>query len=494
MSLSRKQLIKNSVWTFLELALYPLLMIAATPLFIKKLGIEQYGLWMLITNIALGINMLNIGVGDTNIRLISKYRAQGELSVIRKVFRYNFSFSLFLCFCAVLVGIIFFASDFITIFYKNPDYGLANTLLLLACVSTGIKFVETGILSVFKGFERFDINSKLTLLSRNSVMLINLALVLLNYKLTELLVFTILVNLLNVLIQLRILYVFDKQLVEFPSLTFFRERLDQLNYNFWYWLQSGIGLLGYLADKLVVAYFTDVKTLGYYSIASLVGTQIHNFFMAFGSFIFPRVSYKLALNDGVRPIYFVARGLVAIPGWVLTALLILSGDIVFRLWLGTETYLNSIVFIKLYLVYISGLLLNIVPFYFINGTSHVKLNSLFEATIRTSHLVFMITGYFLMGVEGIIYGLILSTTLNIPFQYLLFHKKVLGDVHPVQSLLVYLPVFFIMGLAVSGTVFFKLSLILGLVISCKLIYFNTAQDHSKSISIFASFFTKRQGK
>src|SRR5687768_6728550 len=143
MSLTKKQFFKNSFWTFLELTLYPLLMIVATPIFIKKLGIEQYGLWMLVNTITIGINVLNIGVGDTNIRLISRYRAEGRSESITDVFNFNFSFSLALCFLALMVGWCFYYFDFIFIFYKNGDNRFANMLLLIACFSTGVKFVET---------------------------------------------------------------------------------------------------------------------------------------------------------------------------------------------------------------------------------------------------------------------------------------------------------------------------------------------------------------
>src|SRR5207253_2630807 len=142
---------------------YPLLMIIATPVFINKLGIEQYGLWMLVSTITLGINVLNIGVGDTNVRLISSLRANNDFEGIKKVFSYNFSLSLALCFAALLLGGIFYSSTFISLFYKSSDYRFANTILLLACLTTGIKFIEISFLSVFKAYERFDLNSKLLL-------------------------------------------------------------------------------------------------------------------------------------------------------------------------------------------------------------------------------------------------------------------------------------------------------------------------------------------
>jgi len=494
MSLSREQFIKNSVWTFLELALYPLLMIAVTPVFIEKLGIEQYGLWMLVSTITLGINVLNIGVGDTNIRLISKYRAEGNFGLIKRVFNYNFSLSLFLCLSAILVGFVFYRSNFISIFYKTDDYDFANRVLLLACFSSGIKFVEIALLSVFKAFERFDINSKLVLLSKNSTMVANLVLVLLNYDLITIFSISVVINLINVLLQFFVLYFYERRIIGFPNLVFFRERLDELNYNFWYWLQSAVALLGFLADKLVVAYFTDVKTLGYYSIASLIGSQIHNFFLSFGSFIFPRVSFKLAENKDVARIYYVSRSIIALLGWMLIGFLIVCGDFIFKLWLGQETFTNSIYFIKLYLVFESGMLLIIVPFYFINGTSYIRLNSLFELVIRSTHFLAMLAGFYVAGVNGIIYGLIVSTVVNIPFQYFTFHKKVMPGINPFQYLWVIIPVFFLLGLIISGNVFFQLSLILCLVVSCKLIYLDPAKQYSKEIFRLGRLFNKLENK
>jgi O-antigen/teichoic acid export membrane protein len=490
MSLSRQQFLRNSVWTFMELSLYPLLMIVATPLFIRKLGIEQYGLWMLVNTITLGMNVLNVGVGDTNIRLISHYRAEENPDHIKRVFNYNFSFSLFLCVAALVVGLIFYFSNFISIFHKTGDYSLANTILLLGCFTAGLKFVEISILSVFKAFERFDLNSKLVLISKNSAMIVSLILVLLNYDLITIFCSMLFMHFVNILLQLVVLQTFRPGILEFPSLIFFREKLHNLNYNFWYWLQSVVALLGFLADKLMVAYFTDVKTLGYYSIASLIGINIHNFFLSFGSFLFPRVSFKLAENKDIARLYFIARSLVALPGWALITFLILFGDYIFKLWLGPETFVHSIFYIKLYLVFEAGMLLIIVPFYFINGSNVVRLNSMFEVVIRLCHFTSMFVGYYLSGIQGILYGLLFSTFLNIPFQYFFFQNKIVGGVGKWQYLLVILPVMFIAAIAFTGSFLFQLVLLLILIVCCKLIYFDPARQYSKNIIAFNGLFSR----
>lgn len=483
MTLSKQQFFRNSLWTFLELTLYPALMLLATPFFISKLGIAQYGLWTLVSTITLGINVLNVGVGDTTIRLISQYRAGNDSVKIKEVFGFNFSLAILLCLGAFAVGGIFFASDFISIFYKTNDYRFANTILFLACITAGIKFIEISILSVFKAFERFDLYSKLNLLSKNSTVITAVLMVIAGKGLTAIFLSAILVSFSNVILQVIVINNFNANVFCWPGLSLLKKNVEYISYNFWYWLQSSIALVGFLTDKLAVAWFTDMKTLGYYSVASMIGTNIHNFFLAFGGFIFPRVSYRLSHNRDLAPLYYVSRSLIALPGWLIIGFLVLGGDFLFELWLGNETYLNSIFFIKLYLVFEAGMLLIIVPFHFINGTQQIKLNSLFELVIRTSHFILMMTGYYMAGVNGILYGLICSTAINIPFQYLIFHKKIVPSVNGSQFLFVILPVMLMLGVVIFESVVFKAALIVALVFCIKLIYFDPAKKYTKDLFV-----------
>jgi O-antigen/teichoic acid export membrane protein len=483
MSLSKTQFYKNSIWTFLELTSFPILVILFTPFFISKLGIEVYGLWMLINTITQGVNLLNVGIGDSSINFISKYRTSEQIGSIQKVFRFNFSFSIGLFLLATLLGFILYQSNFISLFYKTNDYHFANNLILLACVSAGIKFIEVSVLSVFKAFERFDLNSKLSVTSKCSVVILSVVLVLLNYNLTQVLFAIILVNILNIILQIFVLHQFNKHILQWPTLFFLKERREYIKYNFWYWLQSSIALVGFLADKLAVAWFTDVKTVGYYYIASMVGTNIHNFFLAFGAFIFPRVSYQLEAKDNVKPLYYLSRASITIVGWSIIFILISSGSFIFELWLGQETYQKSIYFINLYLVFEAGMLLIIVPYYFINASHLIKLNSLFEVLIRSSHFLCMLLGYFYFGVNGILYGLIFSTFLNVPFQYYYFHKKVTFEIGS-SWLLVMIPIVFLLAYLFLNLFIYKLLLAMAFIVSAKCIYFDTAKPYIKQFGFF----------
>ena len=78
MTLVSGQLIKNTFWSLLDVGLYPLLMLVATPLFISNMGLEQYGIWMMATTVNQFMNVLNFGLGDSTIHAIATSRAESN--------------------------------------------------------------------------------------------------------------------------------------------------------------------------------------------------------------------------------------------------------------------------------------------------------------------------------------------------------------------------------------------------------------------------------
>jgi O-antigen/teichoic acid export membrane protein len=303
----------------------------------------------------------------------------------------------------------------------------------------------------------------------------------------------IILNFLNVLLQLFVLSKI-KGLSPTPVFAAIFRRSAYSSYNLWYWVQSVSGLMAFLADKLVVAWFTDVRTLGYYSIASLIGNQINNFFIAFGAFIFPRVSYRMASRHDISSFYLVVRSFVAIPGWAIISVLLIAGDVLFRLWLGEETFQNSIFYIRLYLVYEACMLLVIVPGNFFNGSTQIRMNSMFEMALRTSHILFMIVGYYLFSINGILYGLIVSTLLNLPYRYYLFHRILIPELRSTAFLEVLLPLVFFVGMIGSTGLIFHLVMLVLLVLACKIIYFDPARHYAKDFFIFRNFFGRLESK
>ncbi len=154
-----------------DMVTYPLLMVIATPLFINKLGAEQYGIWMLVNTVIQTMNVLNFGVGDSTIRMVSKYRASGDFKQISSSVSKNISFSLLILFACLLAG--WLTGNSISLFtsFHVPGNSINDVrqILFLGAASAGMKFMELVFLGIFKGFERFDVSARLSMFSRCSI-------------------------------------------------------------------------------------------------------------------------------------------------------------------------------------------------------------------------------------------------------------------------------------------------------------------------------------
>ena len=465
------QLKKNTIWSLLDLGIYPVMMILATPVFIKHLGYEQYGVWMMVSTINQFMYVLNFGLGDSTIKIISGNRAFENTSLISSGINRNWSQALLICLLSVILGAAISWSGVVNYWFHVPEPLVDSTrlVLILAFMSSGVKFCEMVLLSILKGYERFDVAAQLSLVSKNSVILASIFLAMLGYPLHSIFLATVLINGANILIQLLVI---KKQ---FPFLNFIPSSIKgetlRSKDQFWYWLQSVIGLVGFLSDRIVVGYFTNLKILGLYSLASLIGSQIHNALTALGAFMFPKVAYEHSLKKDTLQMYYNSRFVINVSGWCIIMVLLFSGDLVFRLWLGEEKFDSSIGYIRLYLVYIAFLLLSIIPYQFINASHKPFYNSLFEGVLRSGHLIAMTFGYYYFGITGLLCGLICATGLIMIVQYYFFHKHFFNKVSLSESLKVVVPCLCFVPFMFHGSFWLNISATALLAISVYLFYY-----------------------
>lgn len=439
------------------MVLYPVLMTLLTPLYIKYLGVEQYGIWMLAGNLALMMNALNMGVGESTIRLVSRNRDTELRDHISAAVSNNILVSVALLIMSVSFGAVISFNLSGTNFFnlKAGQADEAGYMILLLTASVGFRFIELVLLSVFKGFERFDVAAKLSALSRNGTIIGSIVLLVCGYGFIAILWLTIMLNVLNIAIQFACVRRF------YPFIRFRTNFKQQplsaiIQTNGWYWLQFVIGMTGFLADRFLIAHYTGMGIFGYYSIAAMIGSQLHSILVTFGTFVFPRVSYLNGQGNSVIPIYYKASSVIQGLGWFTICTLLITGPFVFRLWLGGETYSAAQPFIDWYLVYQAVILLAIVPYQFINGTSFVKFNSLFELMMRLLQIPLMIVFYYAFGPTGIIYALIAGALLIVPAQLFLFGKHVLRI--PKNKLLLFaVPLLAILPMAFTQNVMVRIT-------------------------------------
>ncbi len=433
---------KNSYWSVLEAVIYPIGLVIATPIFLKNLGVESYGLWMLINSILATISILNIGFGDATIKFISKYRAQQNNDAILKVIQVNFTIYNILALAALILGVL------ISLLIQNYDLfdvsgkfrDLIIYLIPLGCFTLGIKFLEQILLSVFKGFERYDKSAPLSLLSKLAVLIVNIILVLMGKSLVWVFSSMAITSLCMLIIEL----IFVKQFLPGAKFTPKIDRAvfkDVFEFGVWSWLQSIVVIVASQLDKFIVAQFAGLEVLAFYSLGTMVFNQLHTIFSAAAGWVFPKVSAKNEKNESTLNIFNKSRTIMISGALTALCLFFIAGQYLFPLWLGEDTYLQSKFFINGFIAYESIIVLSIIPYYFLIASGAIKYNTMAEIGAKTLNILCILILFKLMGLQGIIYGLILSTLIYIPLQNRLIQNKVFSSSHlfRINDFLIILP-------------------------------------------------------
>jgi O-antigen/teichoic acid export membrane protein len=413
---------KNSLYTLLTTVVYPAAMIVFTPYFIHQLGDMEYGLWVLINTVTQLMSVFNMGLGDANIRFISSARANQQISVVSTTASTTFSLALVILLFSIAIGVVlsYLCQSRLLFAFESTIQTLAVSSFIPGLTLFGLKLIEVVILAIFQGFNRYDQSSLLGLGSRMIILISNVILVYLGFHLATLLLFSCLVQIASIIVQVYLLQRFHHVKL---ALSFQGDSVRKIfSFSLWTWLQSVFAIVTTQVDKLVVATFYTVSGLAYYSLGSTVTTQIHGIFSSASGWVFPTVTKQVALNRPLLRSYYTAEVLMLGMGYGVISLLLLFQDQIFTAWLGTETYENAKIYIKLFLYYNLFLLCNILPFYYLNGSGHVRYNTLSELVTKVLNLGSLMAGFTLLGVRGLILGLISSMIPATLFKLFLLRK------------------------------------------------------------------------
>jgi O-antigen/teichoic acid export membrane protein len=336
-------------------------MLLVTPIFISKLGIEQYGLWMLINSLILSMSILNIGGVDTVIKYISQYRATNDIKSINEIFSTVFVTQLMFAFIIVIVS--FFLPAYI-LKYSIFNISINLEIIFEIALQFGIllfslKLIEQVILAYFKGFERFDISAKLSIFSK--FMMIVIQLLTIYYIPTLDKVFENSFIYLFILLVGEILFIkYQNKKINFIKDYKVKRIYEIFHFTKWSWIISIVATASSQVDRLIVATMANMVTLGYYSVALLVFNSIHSIIASSMTWIFPKVS-KEANEENIYNYYLLLQAILFLGSFLISYILI-TFDNIFLFWLKEDSFNHSIEYIRNLLVLIPLYSMGIIPF------------------------------------------------------------------------------------------------------------------------------------
>lgn len=370
----RKKL-SDSAWAIGEHLCYPLLMLAATPWFIEKLGILGYGQWMFLIAIAGLGGIMNAGTGAATIKSVSADIGRGQGARIETRIRAAVGLAtLGGGAFAVLISLVFLlGSD--ALFARMGDSALVTLTGICGAVLLWIEQLDNVFGSALKGAERFKKAAQIEVTCRIGQIATLVLVSTVAPTLAALYTTLIATSLLRLAIKAKVATDALNVTLGRPSAHALR---DMAPFAGWGWMQGLGSALFSTADRLLVGSFLGAAALAQYAICVQLAMQIHTIAVAALSVMFPMISRRIAARAQPAELWKVA-GLAALAGLVLSTLLAVAllalSPLLLANWLGaTSSQLHSLMNWLAVSYWI--LALNIVPYYLLLAFNQPKFISL----------------------------------------------------------------------------------------------------------------------
>ena len=420
-----KSIARNSIYG-LSTWFFPLaLSFVATPVIVKLLGHEDYGIYALVLSFI--AYSFNFNVGRAITKFVAENRAGGESEKSAEIISATLFINLSLGgtgLIAILAGANFLVSDVLRIQPASQEKTVYA--LYIAALTIFFLMLYQVFNAVLQGLHRFDVYAKIY--NINNILLIsgNLALALAGFGLLPLLGWNLLVTALSALVSA----VTAKRLL--PAIAFnFKFRRETLKLVFGY--SSGVIAYQILANVLLLferSWITGklgAENLTFYVVPMMLALYIHSFIASLLLVIFPLASELKNDKEKLLRLYQKATKIVSFLAVFFGATLIVESRPFLTLWMGAEFADKSAPLLILHAITFSLLAIEIVAWQMTEGLGYPNFNC----------YIFMIC--FIISICGMIwlidengnYGVALARTLGFGALFLsIFYveKRFLGRV------------------------------------------------------------------
>lgn len=352
---SEKEIKLGTVLTYLQLVLSIVISLAYTPVMLRILGQNEYGLYGTVSSVIAWLPLLSLGFNGSYIRFYSSYKAKDNNEGIKSlngIFIVVFSV---LGFISLLCG-IFLAFNLDLIYSSGlsaHEYSVARVLTLIMTADMAISFPATVFTSIIKSQQRFVIMKGLNIVQTVFSPLVALPLLLMGYGSIGMITATICVDI--VVYSIFAWFCIKKLNAKFSIRNFdFKVLKSILTFSVFVAINSIVDQINNNLDKVILGRFCGTAVVAVYTIGFSIYTYYRQFSSAITSVLCPQINLRVnqLLDDKSKLRAYQTDTLVRtsrIQYYVL--MLVLTGFIFFGkrfifLWAGEgyeESYVIAVI-------------------------------------------------------------------------------------------------------------------------------------------------------
>lgn len=396
----------NAAYSVADYLVSPILMILATPFLASRLGLEQYGIWMLANALVGTMGVFNMGLGDATIKYVSSYRAKMDQAGVMRVIRST------LTIYGLLGGIIgaftFWSAPRLVhyVFKIEPIYHmLAVHAIQLAGIGLVVRSIDSVFVSILRGLERYELTARVTMVVKMATVGSAVGLVAFGYGVVAILLATITLTIIGAMAQA----VICRNLVSGFSIWPIIDGValhEIFSFGIYSSIQGIGGMIFSQVDRLIIVALLGPRQVAYYAICIQLAQQIHSLIAAGFNFIFPLMSsmFESTGAKGLKRIYEKCLILNVLFAILLAFPLIFFGRPILTIWMGADFAKESYVLLAILSVAFCLVSINVVPHNALLGLGKVRFLAITNLLAGLLSIIGVASFIPLMGIHGAAIG------------------------------------------------------------------------------------------
>lgn len=337
------QIKKGAILSYINIFLNIAIGLLLTPFIICRLGDSEYGLYTLIGSFIAYLSLMDLGLNNTIIRFVSKYRAEknkkGEEVFLGTTMKIYGIISMVL----IAIGLIlYFNIERIFSQSLNPEQmNSAKIMFLILVFNLAITLPGGAFTAICNAYEQFVFPRLIGIIRYILRAATVVAVLTMGGKAVSLVIVDTVFNI--AVIAVTFFYVIYKQKAVFNFSDWNKLMIKQIfTYSIWIFVLGIISQLQWHSGQILLGIKTDTIAVAVYSVGILLGTYYGTFSGALSQLFLPRASQMSVHNtkeEQLDMMIKIGRICFMILMYILIGFIVLGKEFIL-LWVG-NTYIDS---------------------------------------------------------------------------------------------------------------------------------------------------------
>lgn len=344
MKLKVNQLRTGVYLSYINLALGSLIPFLYTPIMLKLLGQEEYGLYSLANSVVGYLSLLSFGFGSTIIRYVTKYRIEGNKHEVEKLYGFFLKLYSILGFLVIVGGVII-SKNVSTIFEQGltlAEIDKLKVLVLIMAVNVAISFPLSVFSSLAISYERFLHRKLMDIASTVAAPIVNLIVLMLGYASVGIALGTTVIQ--CVLGVISILYCTSILKIK-PSFEKLNKNIikEMINVSFFHFIGAIVDMLFWATDKVILGMLASTVAVAVYNVGGTFNNIVMSLTSSISGVLAPKIT-GMVVSDTPKKEWTMLFIKIGRLQFFIVALIVsgftVFGQVFIDLWAGNE-YANS---------------------------------------------------------------------------------------------------------------------------------------------------------